>query len=171
MKILFFYERFWDNILKFSRRRGDEVSRWAKRYGMESDFSVDISSKKLLDRAQRSGDRYTAVNLTNRETIEFRIFKGTLNHVTIMATLQFCHELVEFCKTNTLSHISSVTWGEFVSSITEYKELTAYLTQKKLNTSDTPTVEKVVGVAYTTSYDEAECEDDDDLVYTMSYDY
>lgn len=34
------------------------------------------------------GSRYTCVNLTNADTIEFRMFRGTLKLNTLIATLQ-----------------------------------------------------------------------------------
>jgi hypothetical protein len=42
-------------------------------------------------------DRYQAINIENRETIEFRIFKGTLKYESIMAAIEFTNALVNFC--------------------------------------------------------------------------
>lgn len=127
MKILFFYERFWDKIMKFSRRKESQTSRWAKRYGL--DGTTESSAKRLLESAKCSGDRYRAVNLMNSATVEFRIFRGTLNLATLIATLQFCYELVQYCKVKSIVDIASSTWGSFLSSITMHTELDAYLTR------------------------------------------
>ena len=39
--------------------------------------------------------RYTAVNLTNADTVEIRMFRGTLKLNTLKATLQMVNHLVE----------------------------------------------------------------------------
>lgn len=43
-----------------------------------------------------TGNRYTGLNLANRDTVEFRIFRGTLNSGTFFARLEFCHALAKF---------------------------------------------------------------------------
>jgi DNA-directed RNA polymerase subunit RPC12/RpoP len=59
----------------------------ARRYNV--DHYAKILSKRLTNGTHDSPDRYEAVNLTNRHTIEFRIFKGTLRYESIMACLEF----------------------------------------------------------------------------------
>ena len=44
-------------------------------------------------------DRYEAINLTNRDTIEFRIFRGTLKRESFFKALEFCDSLLHFCMT------------------------------------------------------------------------
>ena len=55
-----------------------------------------IKVKKIGQSAQ-SEDRYEAVNITPRKTIEFRIFKGSLKYESVMSAIQFCNSLVDFC--------------------------------------------------------------------------
>ena len=54
-----------------------------------------INAKKLGS-AHNSYERYEALNLTNRHTIELRIFKGTLKYTSLMAALEFANALVNF---------------------------------------------------------------------------
>lgn len=42
-------------------------------------------------------DRYEAVNLLNKDTIEFRIFKGTLKKESFYKALEFCDAIIRFC--------------------------------------------------------------------------
>lgn len=44
-------------------------------------------------------ERYCAVNLCNKSTIEFRIFKGTLKQESFFKAIEFCEALIEFCGT------------------------------------------------------------------------
>lgn len=53
--------------------------------------------EKDLDTAHLSGDRYEAVNLTPRHTIEFRIFRGSLKFEAVVAACEFVHALLEYC--------------------------------------------------------------------------
>jgi len=67
----------------------------ARRHGVGY---ASMHAKKLgtAHEPSRSDPRYEAVNLTNRRTIEMRIFKGTLKHDSLLAALEFTHALVKF---------------------------------------------------------------------------
>jgi hypothetical protein len=43
------------------------------------------------------GSRYEAVNLMNRDTVEFRMFKGTLKKESFFKAIEFCDALIHFC--------------------------------------------------------------------------
>ena len=42
-------------------------------------------------------NRRQAVNLTNEKTIEFRIFRGTVNPKHILRNIEFCDAICDFC--------------------------------------------------------------------------
>ena len=71
-RVLYFFEKHWEELLKFSRRTQRQLEQWADRYGYRD------QPKDILDHAKkgRHAGRYTCVNLTNRNTVEFRIFRG-----------------------------------------------------------------------------------------------
>lgn len=52
--------------------------------------------EKQMGKAHYAVDRYDALNLENDETVEFRIFKGTLKHESLMAALEFANAVVNF---------------------------------------------------------------------------
>lgn len=131
-KILYFVELHWNEIVKFTRRTQSRINQWAARYGYESD------AKKLLDKAKGSYCRYTAVNLCNSKTIEFRVFRGTLKYNTFIATLQFVNRICEFARYTGENHIASTSWADFVEQITE-PELIQYLKERKLYINETTT--------------------------------
>jgi hypothetical protein len=54
--------------------------------------------KHKLDNNSRS-DRYSAVNTNNRETLEMRIFRGSVNGETIKAHIDLAHASVEYTRT------------------------------------------------------------------------
>jgi hypothetical protein len=53
----------------------------------------------------RNSDRYSAVNTNNRETLEMRIFRGTVNGETIKAHLDLAHASVEYTRTLTVQDV------------------------------------------------------------------
>jgi hypothetical protein len=56
------------------------------------------STVQRIPKGQLSrSDRYEAVNLVNRDTIEFRIFKGTLKKESLFKAIEFCDALIHFC--------------------------------------------------------------------------
>lgn len=129
-RLVFFYEKFWPEILRFSRRTEAQANRWASRYG-----GVLSTCKNSLDTAKKAvRGRYTAVNLKPENTIEFRIFRGTLRYETFIATLEFTHYLCELAKELSDENFHAMSWSEFVSGIdaTEYPELVNYLKIRRL---------------------------------------
>jgi len=52
---------------------------------------------KFTTKDKHSTERYEALNVTNAETIEFRIFRGSLRYESVMAALEFVNALLTFC--------------------------------------------------------------------------
>lgn len=129
-RLIYFYEKFWTEILRFSRRTEEQVNRWASRYGC-----AISTCKNSLDTAKKKGlRRYTAVNLTNKNTIEFRIFRGSLRYETFIATIEFTYYLCGLAKKLSDEYFHSMSWLDFVSGIDakEYPELISYLKIRRL---------------------------------------
>ena len=81
--------------------------------------------KDKLDQ-NRSSDRYSAVNTQNRETLEMRIFRGTVNGDTIKAHLDLAHASVEYTRTMSIKDIregGALTSTQFIRYIAENAEL------------------------------------------------
>lgn len=126
-KILYFIESHWYKILRFSRRTESQVNRWARRYVMER------NAVETYERAKRDFDRYHCLNLQNDNTIEFRMFRGTLKHSTFVATLQFVHDICKYCMGVSMFDIEFAQWNEFVESIpAEHIELREYLIARNI---------------------------------------
>ena len=134
-RILFFVEQHWNELLKFSRRSEYSMNRWAARHGYEHD------PKKILDKAKSERNRYVAVNLCNSQTVEFRLFRGTLKLNTLLATLQLVDRICTTAMTLTDHELQALSWSEFVSQITE-PELIQYLKERRLYVNDTITNEE-----------------------------
>ena len=123
-KLLYLVEKFWDELVKFSRRNYENLDRWAKKYDKAPDEVVD-------DMKSHNLDRYHAVNLTNRKTIEFRMFRGTLKSETFFATLQLVDTIVRYVKEHTNNDIQSLQFTDLL--ITD--ELKSYWERVKNRTT------------------------------------
>lgn len=126
--ILYFTEHFYDKLLKFSRRNIEQLERWAKRYGLES----DEKPLDLLDKAKKCRYRYQMVNLTPCYTIEFRLFRGTLKYNTFIATLQFVKLICDMCKNLSNNEIVLLKWENVIFEVEQgnYTELKQYLIER-----------------------------------------
>jgi len=125
-KLLLITEMHWDKLVIFSRRNDYQLNKWACRYGL-------IPEDRILNNAKYS-DRYHAVNLQNEHTVEIRIFRGTLNYTTFIATLQFCQLLVNLVNLTDIKDLHKLTWEYITESAKDYnyKELTEYFQKRKL---------------------------------------
>lgn len=122
--IVMLFDKFWKQLVRFSRRTEYQLNQWCERTGLEltkADMSAPKKvADKLQDKANNEG-RYKAVNLQNRHTVEFRLFRGTLRRETFYATLELCQVIVDWCKTHRIPELATLTWGELINSQpTEY---------------------------------------------------
>lgn len=127
VRVLFLVEKYWDELLKFSRRTQSQLDHWAARYGYKD------RPMEILDHAKKGygNGRYSCVNLQNRDTIEFRIFRGTLKHNTLIATLQLVNKLCDVAISMPDSLLQPLAWSSFVLGIKE-PELVQYLKERRL---------------------------------------
>lgn len=109
-KIIILLNRFWNGYLaNFTRRRGNY--RWCElntiRTIIDGENEVAIAKK-----CTSTNTRYVALNLENANTIEFRIFKGSLNPTTVYASLEFVDRICRYAKRKTLTKVLSSTWND-----------------------------------------------------------
>lgn len=124
-RILYFLEKHWEELVKFSRRTQNQLERWAARYGYKD------SPKEILKKAKGGYGRYTCLNLSPDETIEFRMFRGTLKKNTILATLQLIDKICDVALYLSDGELKKLSWTTFVASCTQ-PELIQYLKERRL---------------------------------------
>lgn len=135
-RILFFVETHWAELLRFSRRSEYSMNRWAARYGYEK------TGREILDKAKKGNNgRYAAVNLMNYSTIEFRLFRGTLKHNTLIAAIELVDEICDLAIHLTDEGIEKLSWSEFVGTLTE-PELISYLKERRLYINEVENTEE-----------------------------
>ena len=129
-RVLYFFEKHWEELLKFSRRTPRQLERWAARYGYKE------QPMEILDFAKKGyhGGRYTCVNLQNTTTVEFRMFRGTLKANTIFATLELLDRICDLAVCLSDEELKAVPWTSFVIGVSteQYPELVQYLKEQRL---------------------------------------
>lgn len=138
-RILYLFERYWDELLKFSRRTPGQLAQWAARYGYKE------QPREILDHAKKGyhNGRYSCVNLQNRDTIEFRIFRGTLKQNTLIATLQFVDWICNVAISFSDEEVKAMPWTTFVTGY-QAPELVQYLKEQRLYVNEpVPATEEV----------------------------
>lgn len=115
-------------ILRISQRVKAKFDEWAAVKETNPDNNLVYKAKN------KSGNynRYTAVNLQNRHTIEIRIFRGTLNPRSFWKNIEFLQALIEYTKNATLNEIDEAHFLTYVySHKREYINLYNWLWDKK----------------------------------------
>lgn len=91
---------------------------------------------EILDYAKKGyhGGRYTCVNLQNSDTVEFRMFRGTLKANTLLATLELVDRICDVAINLSDEELRSLAWTTFVSGMPEdcCPELVRYLKERRL---------------------------------------
>lgn len=92
-----FLQLVYNNREFYELMAGRSASHWAKFDDIIDPNTGEKSFKSKLN--QRIGsDRYSAVNTNNRNTLEMRIFRGSLNTRFIKSCIDLAHASVEFSK-------------------------------------------------------------------------
>lgn len=137
-RILYFFEKHWEELLKFSRRTHKQIQQWAERYGLKE------HPRDILDHAKGNQERYTCVNLTNYRTIEFRMFRGTLKLNTLIATLQLIDRICSVAICLSDNELKEMSWTTFVGGCSDMPELVQYLKERRLYINEPVTAEAEV---------------------------
>ena len=132
-RILFFVENHWQEMLRLSRRTQKQLNDWCSRYGRKD------NPKEQMDHVKKQcADRYRAINLTNRTTIEFRLFRGTLRYTSLGATIQLVSLICDLADRLSDMEMEQLAWSDFVAMISpeESPELIRYLKERRLYVND-----------------------------------
>lgn len=111
-KFIFITEKFWNELVVYSRRPEFRMERYAKKI-------APMPITEYINMGNKRGNHdfhYYSVNITNNDTIELRTFKGTLNVNTILATLQLVNNMVIVAKNKSLSEIQNMRFEDFLTT-------------------------------------------------------
>ena len=117
-RIIVILESFKDEIKTLSRRNGDfHWSNFISDTARGGDNQkVKYQSKKWIEEHYLKDsyhDRYSALNLTNRNTIEFRFFKGANNFEEYWGALQFINNIMTLAS-DTARELETINWKDLI---------------------------------------------------------
>lgn len=131
--------RFQAQLVTLSRRSTGNLLRWAALPTLgdigENSYQTlrtqALPDIKLKLKQRGAHNRYKALNLTNSNTIEFRLFRGTLKHSTLTATLQLVHNLCALAMSMSGSDALTVTWEQLQTLLCiDSPELKEYMARR-----------------------------------------
>lgn len=126
-KVLHFFNKFQHFITKFSRRTVSQIDSWASFYPTRA---LTEDGLKEETKVLKGEGRYFAVNVQPRNTVEFRIFRGTLKVNTYLATLQFVNKLCDLVIDKTLTELDAMTIEEIKAEYFTDTELKKYMEER-----------------------------------------
>ena len=103
--VLAMLEIHWDKWVELARR---DSSHWAAK----NLLGVSINKKNLEDGKDYRKGRYQALNFTNPDTIEFRMFRSTMDVSVIQATLEGVYVMAFMAKYRSLENILNTTFDD-----------------------------------------------------------
>lgn len=109
-----------DNALPISKFAGRLSDQWAT-YSKESRGVPKLEAVKMRPNGEPDyrQNRYQAVNLLPSKTIEFRLFRPSLNPVTVLAAVELCHGII--------SHTARLSANECISGGLQFPALAKYM--------------------------------------------
>ena len=125
-RIWLILETFKNEIKQITRRGGDD--HWCKWLSDNTYEKIKALNSDYIN-DHKDGDRYKALNNTNTNTIEFRIFKGTLNFETFISDLQFLNNIYKLAKSN--KDLCLITWDE----LTKGEYISKYIKEKNIKSN------------------------------------
>jgi hypothetical protein len=112
-------------ILQVSQRERKTLTRWAS--------TQKGSDRKIVYKAKEKGGRnkYTAVNLQNRQTIEVRIFRGTLNPKSFWKNIEFTKAMFDFTNDTSAENLGISDFKKWILGHRKlFPNLFAFLTDR-----------------------------------------
>lgn len=115
----------WDDFVLFSRRHGRQIN-WCNKVYLNKNY--DNTPTKIVGKDENR-DKYVAVNIIHPDTIELRLFRGTLKYNTFVATMQLVKNLIELARSSTLEKAMATTFFDVVN-YNKTEELQKYLVER-----------------------------------------
>lgn len=98
-----FLQLVYNNKQFYELLAGRSSSHWAK---FDDIYDRDTGQKSFKGKFDRHGsDRYSAVNTNNRNTLEMRIFRGSLNPRFIKSAIDLAHASVEYTRVMSVQEV------------------------------------------------------------------
>lgn len=127
-KIMLIFENFKNELITFSRRKESQMT-WTK-FITDTVRRDKISYDYIKYNKDDCTGHHVVINNENRNTVEFRLFRGTTNKITFYACIQLIDNLLSLVKEK--QDIVNLTWDEIINYNPEYVELIEYNKKRRI---------------------------------------
>lgn len=129
--ILRFLKLIYDNQRQVERLAGRSSARWAC-------FNDKGSLVNKVKHGQQDNGRYSAVNTENYNTLEVRVFKGSLKKERVLSAMEFVTAAVEYTRDLKVNGTNkALSWSKFVAYVVanegEYPNLLSKISDSLAN--------------------------------------
>ena len=131
-RLVLIYAKF-EKQIKILSRRG--TNNGYCRDVLENFESLEVENSLRIADSQKNKSKFTAINFSNKNTIEFRVFRGTMNTDKLIANIQLVQLLADWSRKNlTIYDILNLNITDLKNEIllNDYTELLAYCTEKEV---------------------------------------
>lgn len=120
---IFIFENFKNELIAFSRRNESQMH-WAK-FMSDEDYNNEFITDEVIEHYRRydATGHGSVINNDNAKTVEFRLFRGTINPKTFYATVQLMDNIVELSNND---DFKDITWSDIINKNDNYVELKEY---------------------------------------------
>lgn len=126
-KAIFFMEKFWSELQTLSRRSINSCDLFSFRFGLDIIYTAYEALYQL------ASNHHYVLNTENEDTVEFRLFKGTIDYANFIAALQLVFNICSFVRNSSNENIKNMMWRDFTDSIKpKYTYLIDYLREYRL---------------------------------------
>ena len=141
-KIILLMYRHWDALAWFSRRSSIQLDRWASKPGPYFGYGVSEAQLKGIALDCVEGNRYYALNTCNSNTVEFRLWNGSLQPKTVLATIEMTSNICRYAMSASFREVCESKWTD-LTSVERYPELDEYLEERGLLTDNVYTPSEI----------------------------
>jgi hypothetical protein len=132
-KLFVFFNKWWSDIVKFSRRKTSQLH-WCNKNYMDESIDLDANQNNFSEKLnvikayveRKDGSHGVAINNSNEHTVEIRVPRGTLNYKTLRATILFIEHLVK--RTSLLNNQELLSLDNWLNDLPD--EVKDYLTSR-----------------------------------------
>ena len=131
-RLVLIYAKF-EKQIKILSRRGTNNNYC--RDVLENFADLEVGNSMQIADSQKKKSKCTAINFSNKNTIEFRVFRGTMNTNKLIANIQLVQLLADWSRKDlTVYDILNLNIADFKNEIltNDYAELLNYCVEKEV---------------------------------------
>jgi hypothetical protein len=127
-KVAMMMSKCRDFFVELSERDEDRLTEWAEVVDMEEFLNqneitrYNVTTSKNPRYKGVRGSRYVGINFNNSDTVEFRLFAGTMDGNLIMSRISFINTLIDFCECHGFSFIRLSKADVLINALKQYAQ-------------------------------------------------